>query len=747
MKKNDKIRIQLLEMLADVWGKVYLFHPNIVRSDMNIDWNKALTDTIPLIEKAKNTDELVDVLNNVLLKPLNDPFTFARKIEKQKAKEKDFNYEMNYKKLQNSIGYISIPNTEIAEDPEALNKFNRALKELKSSKILIIDMRWYGKISMTIFSDVFFRFFVDKSIYTGNQISRVHEGWRETGGFPSFIRLKQKWEILDGVRLDTFPGTDLLMNYFLSNQFAGTDFKNLSKVDKPTVFIVNNLSCFTLHNMLDALQYKPDIAVIWEKTGKLGIPPWLETIKYPIGIEVFLNEKIIISKSNRFGFYPDFITDEPVNEVYISKLAKNILAAKRKKKDTPITPISLQMKFPQPAEKSMDDLKREERLLGLFKIWTVIDYLDPHLEYADIDWSKMLKEWIPKVESSKSLKDYFETLENLGALLNDSHFRIDHPVLNKEYYFPPFRLRRIMDKVYVVLVKDEKHIKIGDEVIKIDGKTIKEFEDYWMTKISASTKQAFYRFLYGWVGIIGKKDSEIILTIKHKKLVKDFSFKRNLKSWYPKFPDAEPYKLINDNIGYINLMKIEGIKKLDEVLIKFNLTKGLVLDNRGYPNVLFQSAIPERLIDKKVSAQLSEIPIASTYDKEKKIIDKHLSFLEPNDGIRYLNPVVVLINEYTHSASESLCMNLKNDKNVIFVGSATAGTTGEATPIHLPAGGYMVFTGIRESFADGSRFQNIGVLPDVEVHPTIKGIKKGRDEVLDKGIEVLKGLIEKRASQ
>ena len=37
--------------------------------------------------------------------------------------------------------------------------------------------------------------------------------------------------------------------------------------------------------------------------------------------------------------------------------------------------------------------------------------------------------------------------------------------------------------------------------------------------------------------------------------------------------------------------------------------------------------------------------------------------------------------------------------------------------------------------SDGSPFQNIGVIPDVSVEPTIEGIVAGRDEVLEKGIK------------
>jgi len=41
------------------------------------------------------------------------------------------------------------------------------------------------------------------------------------------------------------------------------------------------------------------------------------------------------------------------------------------------------------------------------------------------------------------------------------------------------------------------------------------------------------------------------------------------------------------------------------------------------------------------------------------------------------------------------------------------------------------------SHADGRRFQNIGIVPDVKVEPTVQGLAQGIDEVLEKGFEVV----------
>ena len=48
----DDGRIRRLEILADLWGKIWLFHPNTVTTD--IDWDQALYESIAAVEGARD---------------------------------------------------------------------------------------------------------------------------------------------------------------------------------------------------------------------------------------------------------------------------------------------------------------------------------------------------------------------------------------------------------------------------------------------------------------------------------------------------------------------------------------------------------------------------------------------------------------------------------------------------------------------------------------------------------------------
>jgi C-terminal processing protease CtpA/Prc len=46
-------------------------------------------------------------------------------------------------------------------------------------------------------------------------------------------------------------------------------------------------------------------------------------------------------------------------------------------------------------------------------------------------------------------------------------------------------------------------------------------------------------------------------------------------------------------------------------------------------------------------------------------------------------------------------------------------------------------TGIGVYYPDGRETQRVGIIPNIEVKPTITGLKLNKDEVLEKAIEII----------
>jgi C-terminal processing protease CtpA/Prc len=98
----------------------------------------------------------------------------------------------------------------------------------------------------------------------------------------------------------------------------------------------------------------------------------------------------------------------------------------------------------------------------------------------------------------------------------------------------------------------------------------------------------------------------------------------------------------------------------------------------------------------------------------------------------------MLIDERAISQSEHTGLFLEAASGITFIGSATAGANGDVTRFVLPGGVTVGFTGHDVRHSDGRQLQKVGLTPHVEVSPTIRGIREGKDEVLERALRFVR---------
>jgi C-terminal processing protease CtpA/Prc len=109
----------------------------------------------------------------------------------------------------------------------------------------------------------------------------------------------------------------------------------------------------------------------------------------------------------------------------------------------------------------------------------------------------------------------------------------------------------------------------------------------------------------------------------------------------------------------------------------------------------------------------------------------------PGQG-RLLVPTVVLTSWRTGSAAEDFLVYLDRAPQVTRVGGRTYGSTGQPLKVPLPGGFTAWICAKRDTFPDGRDLVGVGILPQVEVAPSIDDVRSGRDPVLDRGLAVLR---------
>ena len=89
------------------------------------------------------------------------------------------------------------------------------------------------------------------------------------------------------------------------------------------------------------------------------------------------------------------------------------------------------------------------------------------------------------------------------------------------------------------------------------------------------------------------------------------------------------------------------------------------------------------------------------------------------------------------SQAEYTTMVLQANPRTMVIGSQTNGADGNVSFFQLPGEVNTAFSGMAVYYPDGTQTQRIGVCIDEIVEPTVEGIKAGRDEVLERAIEII----------
>ncbi len=381
------------------------------------------------------------------------------------------------------------------------------------------------------------------------------------------------------------------------------------------------------------------------------------------------------------------------------------------------------------------------RLLALARYWNIFQYFFPYKYANSTPWENVLPEMIPKFVNADLDLEYEFALLELSGKVDDSHSRFGYNMMRKCFgsFYAPFEFRIIDQKAIVTKFYDDSlanlnDIKIGDAITHVNGISIKDFMHENDKYLAASNEPTRIR-KYWNVLFHGFSDS-IEITYERDLMKESKIIKRYLYSDFNKgktvMASSDTCRILPNNIGYIPIGDFTN-EKLDSIIARIKLTDGLIIDLRGYPRSTPFPLNEYLNDDKKVFAKLTypNFKFPGQFEFSDNI------FCGKKNDEYYKGKVVILFNEHTQSSAEFYAMTLQTLPNVTCVGSQTAGADGNATEFMVPGGYNTVITCLGVYYPDGRETQRIGIVPDIEVKPTIQGIREGRDEVLEKAIEVI----------
>jgi C-terminal processing protease CtpA/Prc len=394
-------------------------------------------------------------------------------------------------------------------------------------------------------------------------------------------------------------------------------------------------------------------------------------------------------------------------------------------------------------EQTYNDIKYPDagiRLLALYRYWNMVQYFSPNRKLITEGWNTILPAYIPQLIQANNQFAYLKTMVKLICTTHDTHAFITNDVYNEYFgnYRVPFQAKFIEDKLVVTgYYKDtlqvKEHFKLGDIITTINGTPVNQLVKNYMPVSSASNTAAALRDMPGKYLLKSKKNVFKFNLLRNSQplVINQQAVEKNkIDAYgYDMNPDgnAPAYRLINNQTAYIfpGRYKSGGIDSIKKQLVH---TKGIIVDMRGYPsgdilNDLNNFIKPDSSDFVQMSYTTVTRPGLFIYNSAGKTGNRNTD--------HYKGKVVVIVNERSQSAAEFATMAFQSAPNVTVIGSTTAGADGDITDVPLP-GITTYMSGLGVYYPDGSNAQRSGVKINYVVKPTIKGIKNGKDELLEK---------------
>lgn len=406
-------------------------------------------------------------------------------------------------------------------------------------------------------------------------------------------------------------------------------------------------------------------------------------------------------------------------------------------------------------------LTKERRISGVIKLWAAVEYKCALMQYAQVDWDKVLPQYIKLAEQTKSDAEYYLLLEKMIALLRDNHTQLMNIPGRQNLYKPNIYLEVVEDKYVVTGLYDDgdSHpiVKLGDIVLAVDGKDVKQAVEEVKPYICAHSETervncALDRMLWR------PKGTDVVLTIRRLHETFEFTLPVQLpyrrRRWIAGFDFY--HKLLEKNYGYMrisNFWNRQIVEEFTKAIEDLRECKGLILDLRdnGGGNENYGSAIAGRLLSKRIYwyRPLGEgFSLWLVYKKlkETEVRDVNELRLEmgrataPSGRWQYDGPVVILVNWRTGSSAEGFVGALQDCGRAVIVGQQTSGSTGTPYYVDLPGGARGRICQNAHVRLDGSRFHGVGIKPDIPVRRTIQSIAEGCDEAIEASLNYLRSL-------
>ncbi len=441
------------------------------------------------------------------------------------------------------------------------------------------------------------------------------------------------------------------------------------------------------------------------------------------------------------------------------------------------------------------------KIYEVSKIWKEAAYNFAFWDKIDIDWDEEYRKALTRVLETNNLYDYYMELSRFVALLGDGHTGVNMPmelIQDPEYFsMLPVQLWKFDNEITVLNVTEDlkESVPLYSVLKKVDGINA---DDYirehcypyiWHGNEAACGLAAMNGLMFG------KRGSGAVFTFEKDGIqsdihlerddpselawsITDFSAEQDNTQRLLSSSDVHKVYITADNIAVIRMTTFEDhsmCEKIYEDYDELSKASGYIIDVRG--NSGGNSANADRIASLFIKGEfrscfaetqlyeptykawslfredfkgLSLEELQEKYaDDEESIktcrMGRNMFYVKENGDVvsdnapgKLNGPIVVLMNEYTVSAAEDFVDVMKMYTDAVFVGTNTAGTSGQPLFEQLESGGSFRICTRRCIAQNGEDIYNKGFAPDVRIAQSAEDFASRRDIAMEKGLEIIK---------
>jgi C-terminal processing protease CtpA/Prc len=390
---------------------------------------------------------------------------------------------------------------------------------------------------------------------------------------------------------------------------------------------------------------------------------------------------------------------------------------------------------PALAEEDATGDDRGVRLAAVITLWGVIQHAFPYFDVVKTDWDAVLTDALRRAAEDKDGDAFTVTLQRMTAALHDGHGNVmsARPGMVGSL---PLGLTFVGDEPVVLTTGRSAKAagaKPGDVVVKVGGVSAAELIARARETEPAAT-EGFFKVRAARALVRVRSEEPVAVTLRGP----DGAERVVSLPPGPVPPErtGPTIRELKPGVWYVDVDRASAAE-IDAAAPKFAPARGVIFDVRGYPSKAGFAHLGH-LTDKPLDSAQWHIPTPDWPDRRDLAFERS-GWTLPVRKPRVTGRAVFITDGRAISAAETYMGIVEHYALGDIVGETTAGTNGNVNMVPLPGGYSVMYTGMKVLKHDGSTHHGVGIRPTVECRRTVAGIAAGRDEPLERAIELIEG--------